>query len=67
MYIIFGKKSPYAWYDDRLIFYRDVNGSIRISVLQDASVSLTARVEGYEGTIDLNSGGDIIIVINQSN
>ena len=53
--------------DDRLIFYRDVNGSIRISVLQDASVSLTARVEGYEGTIDLNSGGDIIIVINQSN
>ena len=53
--------------DDRLIFYRDVNGSIRISVLQDSSVSLTARVEGYEGTIDLNSGGDIIIVINQSN
>jgi hypothetical protein len=49
----------------RIIFYRDVNGVIRLSLASDASVKLDTSVEGYEGIIDLNGGNDSIIIIRQ--
>ena len=48
-----------------IIFYRNVNGVINISVASDASVKIDTTVDGYEGIIDLNQGQDSIIVIRQ--
>ena len=53
--------------DDKLIFFRDVNGVIEISLNKDASVLLETIVQGYEGIITLGDGDDSIIIINQSN
>ena len=52
---------------DRIIFFRDVNGIIEISLNKDASVLLETFVEGYEGIITLGDGDDSEIIINQSN
>ena len=51
--------------DGGLVFYRDVQGVIRIKVPIDSSTKLITNVEGYEGTIDLEGGSDSIIVITQ--
>tara|TARA_R100000329_G_scaffold8155_1_gene9589 strand:- start:2034 stop:3158 length:1125 start_codon:yes stop_codon:yes gene_type:complete len=51
--------------DGGLVFYRDVQGVIRIKVPIDSSTKLITNVEGYEGTIDLEGGNDSIIVITQ--
>ena len=63
----FNKDSQYNIFqeDNNVIFYRDVNGAIRLAFSIDASVRLETEVEGYEGTILLNEGGDSIIVIKQ--
>ena len=52
---------------DRIIFFRDVNGIIEISLNKDASVLLETFVQGYEGIITLGDGDDSEIIINQSN
>ena len=51
--------------EDGLVFYRDVQGVIRIKVPLDSSTKLLTTVEGYDGVIDLNAGDDSIIVITQ--
>ena len=51
--------------DNGVVFYRNVNGVIRLKLPVSASVKIMTRVEGYEGIIDLNDGEDSIIVINQ--
>ena len=51
--------------DGGLVFYRDVQGVIRIKVPIDSSTKLITNVEGYEGTIDLEVGSASIIVITQ--
>ena len=51
--------------DGGLVFYRDVQGVIRIKVPIDSSTKLITNVEGYEDTIDLEGGSDSIIVITQ--
>ena len=63
----FNKDSQYNIFqqDSDVIFYRDVNGKIRLAFSIDASVRIETEVEGYEGTILLNEGGDTIIVIRQ--
>jgi len=63
----FNKDSQYNIFqqDSDVIFYRDVNGVIRLAFSIDASVRLETNVDGYEGTILLNEGGDSIIVIKQ--
>ena len=65
----FNKDSQYNIFeqDGDIVFFRNVNGSIRISMDVGAAASLTTIVEGYEGEITLNGGDDIIIVITQSN
>jgi len=49
----------------RIVFYRDVNGKIQLSLASDASVKIDTSVDGYEGIIDLNQGQDSIIIIRQ--
>jgi len=49
----------------RIVFYRDVNGVINISLASDASVKIDTSVDGYEGIIDLNQGQNSIIIIRQ--
>ena len=63
----FNKDSQYNIFeqDGDVVFYRNVNGSIRLAFDIGASASIDTLVEGYEGQILLNGGGDIIIVINQ--
>ena len=51
--------------DGGLVFYRDVQGVIRIKVPIDSSTKLITNVEGYEGTIDLEGGSVSLIVITQ--
>lgn len=65
----FNKDSQYNIFeqDGDVIFYRNVNGSIRLAFDIGASARIDTAVEGYEGTILLNGGDDIIIVINQFN
>ena len=53
--------------DGDIIFYRDVNGTIRLQLAMDSSVRLETYTETYEGTILFNGGDDIIIVITQRN
>ncbi len=63
----FNKDSQYNIFeqDGDVIFYRNVNGSIRLAFDIGASASIDTIVEGYEGQILLNGGGDIIVVISQ--
>jgi len=65
----FNKDSQYNIFeqDGDVIFYRNVNGSIRLAFDIGASASINTLVEGYEGEILLNGGGDIIVVISQQN
>lgn len=53
--------------DEKLIFFRDVNGVIEIAFGDGASVYLETIVEGYEGVITIGDGDDSTIIINQSN
>ena len=50
-----------------IVFYRSVNGTIRLQLEMDSSVRLDTFTETWEGTILLNGGDDIIIVITQRN
>jgi len=63
----FNKDSQYNIFeqDGDVIFYRNVNGSIRLAFDIGASARIDTSVEGYEGSILLNSGEDIIVVISQ--
>jgi len=63
----FNKDSQYNVFeqDGDIIFFRNVNGAIRIALDVGAAASITTIVEGYEGDIILNGGEDIIIVITQ--
>ena len=65
----FNKDSQYNIFeqDGDIVFFRDVNGTIRLQFATDASVRLDTFTETYEGTILLNGGDDIIIVITQQN
>jgi hypothetical protein len=65
----FNKDSQYNVFveDDRVIFFRDVQGVIELSFQKDTSVELETILEGYEGLITLNDGGDILVVIQQTN
>ena len=65
----FNKDSQYNVFleDDRLVFFRDVNGVIEITFNKDAEVFLETIVDGYEGIITLNNGGQIEVVILQTN
>ena len=65
----FNKDSQYNIFeqDGDVIFYRNVNGSIRLAFDIGASARIDTFVEGYEGSILLNGGDDIIVVITQSN
>lgn len=51
--------------DDGIVFFRDVQGVIRLKVQIGSSLRLETRVEGYEGIIDLDGGEDSLIVISQ--
>lgn len=53
--------------DQNIVFYREVNGKIRITLRQDSEVKLSTFVEGYVGDIKLNGGADSVIVISQFN
>ena len=63
----FNKDSQYNIFeqDGNVIFYRDVNGTIKLAFTIDASVRVETVVDGYEGDILLNGGEDSIIVIRQ--
>ena len=65
----FNKDSQYNIFEQEgdVVFYRNVNGSIRLAFDIGASARIDTSVEGYEGTILLNGGDDIIIVISQFN
>ena len=51
--------------DNKIIFYREVNGVIRLKIPASSATRIETFVEGYEGIIDLNGGDDSIIVIRQ--
>ena len=53
--------------DDKLIFFRDVNGVIEIAFDSGSNVFLQTIVEGYDGTILIGDGDDSEIIIIQSN
>ena len=53
--------------DEKLVFFRDVNGVIEISFDSGSNVYLQTIVEGYEGVILIGDGDDSQIFINQSN
>lgn len=53
--------------DEKLIFFRDVNGVIEIAFGDGANVYFETIVEGYEGVITIGDGDDSTIIINQSN
>lgn len=65
----FNKDSQYNIFeeDGDIVFFRNVNGTIRLKLKSNASVKITTFVEGFEGDILLNSGSDSIIVITQQN
>ena len=65
----FNKDSQYNIFeeDGDVVFYRSVNGTIRLQLEMDSSVRLDTFTETWEGTILLNGGDDIIIVITQRN
>jgi hypothetical protein len=51
--------------DNMIVFYRNVNGTIRITLASNANVTIETKVEGYEGIIDLNEGSNSFIQIIQ--
>jgi hypothetical protein len=51
--------------DGNIVFYRNVQGTIRIVLAVDSSVKIDTEVEGYSGIIDLNGGNDSTIIIKQ--
>lgn len=53
--------------DQYIVFYREINGKIRIKLQQSANVKITTNVEGYVGDIKLNGGDDSVIFITQFN
>jgi hypothetical protein len=53
--------------DGGLVFYREVEGKIRLVFQPGASVRLDTIVPTYEGVITVNGGDEIFIYINQSN
>ena len=53
--------------DEKLIFFRDVNGVIEIAFDSNSNVYFQTIVEGYEGVILIGDGDDSQIIINQSN
>ena len=59
--------SQYNVYEDsgKIVFYRQVEDTIRLVFAVDASVKIDTEVDGYSGIIDLNQGQDSIIVIKQ--
>ncbi len=63
----FNKDSQYNIFeqDGDVVFYRTVNGVIRLQLAMDSEVKIETFVDGYEGIIDLNGGADSIIVIRQ--
>ena len=65
----FNKDSQYNIFeqDGDLVFFRSVNGEIRLQLAMDSSVRLDTFTDTWEGTILLNGGDDIIIVITQQN
>jgi hypothetical protein len=59
--------SQYNVFEDsgRIVFYRNVQGTIRLVFAVDSSVKIDTEVDGYSGIIDLNNGQNSIIVIKQ--
>lgn len=53
--------------DGGLVFYREVEGKIRLVFQPGASVKLNTITPSYEGTITINGGDEIFIYINQVN
>ena len=53
--------------DEKLVFFRDVNGVIEIACDSGSNVYLQTIVQGYEGVILIGDGDDSEIIINQSN
>ena len=53
--------------DEKLVFFRDVNGVIEIAFDSGSNVFLQTIVEGYDGTILIGDGDDSEIIIIQSN
>ena len=51
--------------DDKIVFFRDVNGIISIKLNTDSNALIETIVEGYEGIIELNEGDDSEIIIRQ--
>jgi len=52
--------------DGDVVFFRDVNGRIRLEFAMSSSVRVDTSVEGYSGSIYLNGGDDSIVVITQA-
>lgn len=53
--------------DGGLVFYRDVNGVISLRFLSGGGITVDTEVDGYQGIITADGGGDIVVVIKQSN
>ena len=53
--------------DGGLVFYRDVNGVISLRFLSGGAITVDTEVDGYKGIITADGGGDIVVVIKQSN
>ena len=53
--------------NEKLVFFRDVNGVIEIAFDSGSNVYLQTIVQGYEGVILIGDGDDSEIIINQSN
>ena len=51
--------------DGNVVFYRNVNGQISLTLDSGADATITTFADGYSGTILLNGGGDVVIVISQ--
>lgn len=51
--------------DGKIVFYRQVQDTIRLVFAIDASARIDTEVEGYSGIINLNGGEDSVIVIKQ--
>ena len=65
----FNKDSQYNIFeqDGDVVFYRSVNGVIRLQLQSDASAIIETYTGTWEGTILFNGGDDIEIVITQQN
>ena len=65
----FNKDSQYNIFveDGNLIFFRDINGVINITIASGGNGFISSRFDTYEGIIEFGSGEGIEIFINQSN